>query len=95
MCYFVHQSIGTYKMKSREDRVMERLKKGDFEVKEHFPKEIQIAVQSFLSASKMMVDEKLDYLPGEYLTNLLETLQKYPEYNNITMDLVKSILKKD
>ena len=74
---------------------MDRVLAGDFEVQSHFPKEIQIAVQSFLEASKMMVEEKLDYLPGEYLTNLLETLQKYPEYNNLTMDLVKSILKKD
>ena len=82
-------------MKSREDIIMDRVLAGDFEVQSHFPKEIQIAVQSFLEASKMMVEEKLDYLPGEYLTNLLETLQKYPEYNNLTMDLVKSILKKD
>ena len=80
-------------MKSKEDRVMERLKKGDFEVKEHFPKEVQVAVQSFLSASKMMVDEKLDYLPGEYLVKLLKVLEKYTEYNNITMDLVKACMK--
>jgi hypothetical protein len=82
-------------MKSREDIIMDRVLGGDFEVQSHFPKEIQIAVKSFLEASKMMVEEKLDYLPGEYLANLLETLQKYPEYNNLTMDLVKSILKKD
>ena len=81
-------------MKSREDIIMDRVLGGDFEVQEHFPKDIQIAVQSFLEASKMMVEEKLDYLPGQYLANLLETLQKYPEYNSITMDLVKSILKK-
>ena len=78
---------------NKEDRVMERLKKGDFEVKEHFPKEVQVAVQSFLSASKMMVDEKLDYLPGEYLVKLLKVLEKYPEYNNITMDLVNACMK--
>ena len=82
-------------MRSKEDRVMKRLKSGDFRVQKHFPKDVQIAVQSFLEASKMMVDEKLDYLPGEYLVNLLKTLEKYPEYNNITMDLVKSILKED
>ena len=82
-------------MKSREDIIMDRVLGGDFEIQEHFPKDIQIAVKTFLEASKMMVEEKLDYLPGEYLANLLEILQKYPEYNNITMDLVKSILKKD
>ena len=80
---------------NKEDRVMKRLMKGDFEVQEHFPKEIQIAVKSFLEASKMMVEEKLDYIPGEYLANLLETLQKYPEYNTVTMDLVRTILKED
>ena len=74
---------------------MDRVLGGDFEVQDNFPKDIQIADQSFLEAQKMMVEEKLDYLPGEYLANLLEILQKYPEYNNITMDLVKSILKKD
>jgi|TARA_B100000287_G_scaffold30295_1_gene28462 hypothetical protein len=78
---------------TKEDKVMERLKKGDFEVKSHFPEEVQVAVQSFLHASKMMVDEELDYLPGEYLVKLLKTLEKYPEYNNITMDLVKTFLK--
>ena len=78
-------------MRSKEDRVMKRLKSGDFRVQKHFPKDVQIAVQSFLEASKMMVDEKLEYVPKEYLINLLKTLEKYPEYNNITMDLVKSI----
>tara|TARA_Y100001963_G_scaffold52152_1_gene72922 strand:- start:78 stop:329 length:252 start_codon:yes stop_codon:yes gene_type:complete len=81
--------------KVKEDIIMNRLMKGDFKVQEHFPEEIQIAVQTFLEASKMMVDENLEYLPGDYLVNLLKTLEKYPEYNNITMDLVKTILKKD
>ena len=80
---------------SKEERVMKRLKSGDFRVQKHFPKDVKIAVQSFLEASKMMVDEKLEYVPNEYLINLLKTLEKYPEYNNITMDLVKSILQED
>ena len=54
-------------MRSKEDRVMKRLKSGDFRVQKHFPKDVQIAVQSFLEASKMMVDEKLEYVPKEYL----------------------------
>ena len=80
---------------TKEERVMKRLKSGDFRVHEHFPEEVKVAVQSFLSASKMMVEEKLDYVPSEYLVKLLKVLEKYPEYNNITMDLVKTILKED
>ena len=78
---------------TKEDRIMKRLQEGDIEVKEHFPKEVQVAVKTFLTASKMLVDEKLDYLPSEYLINLLKTLEKYPEYNHITMDLLKTVLK--
>jgi len=43
----------------------------------------------------MMVEEKLDYLPGEYLVKLLKVLEKYPEYNDLTMDLLKTTLKGD
>ena len=80
---------------TKEERVMKQLTSGDFRVQEHFPEEVKVAVQSFLSASKMMVEEKLDYVPSEYLVKLLKVLEKYPEYNNITMDLVKTILKED
>ena len=72
---------------------MKRLRSGDFEVKEHFPKEIQVAVKSFLTASKMMVDENLDYVPSEYLIKLLKTLEKYPEYNNVLLDLIRILEK--
>ena len=61
-------------MKTKEDRTMERLAKGDFKVKKHFPVEVRVAVESFLAASKMMVEEKLDYIPGEYLANLFSIL---------------------
>jgi len=79
--------------KDKEDKVMKRLQEGDFKVQGHFPEDVQVAVQSFLHASKMMVDEKLDFLPGEYLVKLLKVLEKYPEYNHITMDLVEAFMK--
>ena len=72
------------------DVVMERVKSGDFKVHPHFPEDVQIAVQAFLSATKMMVEEELPYVPSQYLQNLLTTLSKYPEYNRITMDLCKA-----
>tara|TARA_R100000030_G_scaffold90646_2_gene75366 strand:- start:278 stop:541 length:264 start_codon:yes stop_codon:yes gene_type:complete len=70
--------------------VMERVKSGNFKVHPHFPKDVQIAVQSFLSATKMMVEEDLPYIPTQYLENLLTTLSKYPEYNKITLDLCEA-----
>tara|TARA_B100000214_G_C23754402_1_gene529286 strand:+ start:372 stop:638 length:267 start_codon:yes stop_codon:yes gene_type:complete len=78
------------KTKQKYDRVMHRVQKGDYHIKEHFPKDVQVAVESFFRATKMMIDEGLDTVPNEYLINVIDTLSKYPEYNKITMDLVKA-----
>ena len=59
-------------MDDREERVRRRLESGNFEVHEHFPKDVKIAVQTFLEASRMMVTEGLDYVPIEYLQKLLK-----------------------
>ena len=77
-------------MDDREERVRRRLESGNFTVHEHFPKDVKVAVQSFLEASRMMITEELDYVPIEYLQKLLKTLAKYPEYNAITIDLLRS-----
>ena len=42
-----------------------------------------------------MEEYDLEEIPIEYTTNLLNTIGKYPEYNNVTMDLVRTILKED
>mgnify|MGYP003651685807 FL=1 len=79
--------------KNRENSIMERMSNGKLKVRDHFPEDVRIAVETFLAASKMMVDEKLEHMPSNYLVNLLETLAKYPEYNNLTMDLCKAYSK--
>ena len=43
----------------------------------------------------MMINEELEYIPSEYLGNLLSPLSKYPEYNNITLSLLQSMKKGD
>ena len=72
---------------------MDRVSKGDYKVQEHFPEDVKKAVESFFKATEMMINEELDYIPSEYLGNLLKTLSKYPEYNKITLDLIKSAKK--
>ena len=76
-------------------QVMDRVSKGDYKVQEHFPQEVKTAVKAFFKATEMMINEELDYLPSEYLGNLLKALAKYPEYNKITLDLLKSMKKGD
>ena len=80
-------------MDEKVKRVMDRVAKGDYKVQEHFPQEVKTAVEAFFKATEMMINEELEFVPTEYLTNLLKTLAKYPEYNRITLDLIKSMKK--
>ena len=80
-------------MDKKIKRVMDRVAKGDYKVQEHFPKEVKTAVEAFFKATEMMINEELDYIPSEYFGNLLKTLAKYPKYNKITLDLIKSAKK--
>ena len=76
-------------------RVMDRVSKGDFKIQPHFPDDVKVAVEAFFEATRMMINEELDYIQTEYLANLLKTLSKYPEYNSITLDLLKSVKEGD
>jgi len=78
-------------MDEKTKRVMDRVSKGDYKVQPHFPEEVQTAVTAFFKATEMMINEELEYIPSEYLGNLLKVLSKYPEYNKITLDLIKSM----
>ena len=82
-------------MDEKTKKVMDRVSKGDYKVQPHFPKEVRVAVESFFKATEMMINEELDHVPTEYLGNLLKALAKYPEYNSITLDLLKSIKEGD
>ena len=78
---------------SKEYGIMKKTAEGKLVVKDHFPEDVRVAVTTFLAAGKMMVDENLTHMPSQYLENLLDVLCKYPEYNNITMDLVRAYNK--
>ena len=38
------------------------------------PKDVQIALQTFIDNAILVEEYDLDYLPGEVMTNLLETI---------------------
>ena len=80
---------------TKEERVKKiLLNPNGFKLRDDYPEEVQVAVKSFLEATKMVMTENLDHIPNEYLTNMLEVLIKYPETQKIAWELVQ-ILKKD
>ena len=48
-------------------------------VREDIPKDIRIAIETFISSAIMIEEEGLDYMPGEYMGNLLKAFANHPE----------------
>jgi len=57
----------------------------------HLPKELQVAINTFVEQYNIMEENNLDFIPPEYTANLLETMSEYPEYNNVLLDLLDII----
>ncbi len=57
------------------------------------PQDLQDAINTFIEQFTIMEEYNLNTIPSEYTANLLETMNKYPEYNTVLLDLIQ-ILKK-
>ena len=77
-------------MSPEEKAQLERMK--TFQVTEGTPEDLSKAIQTFIQQAVIIGEYELDSMPPEYLQNLLDVMSKYPEYNKVTLDLIK-ILK--
>ena len=67
---------------------------GKATIKGEHPKEVLVAIDTFFHVGKMLMDNpEIQTVPPEYVNNLLQTLNKYPRYQDLLMDLL-AILKK-
>ena len=60
-----------------------------YKVRSDIPADLQIAIQTFIEATVMVGENKLEFMPGEYLANLMITLDKYPEYSDTLVDIIR------
>jgi len=62
---------------------------GTASIKGNHPEEVQIAVDSFFKAGKILVDHpEIGTIPTEYVDKLLGTLAQYPQYHSLVVDLL-------
>lgn len=59
------------------------------------PQDLKEAVEAFLEQAVIIGEYDLDFMPEEYLENLLVIMTKYPKYNSLVMDLVKILKRSD
>ena len=58
------------------------------------PEDLQVAINTFIEQFNIMEEYDLEEIPIEYTTNLLNTIGKYPEYNNVLLDLLTVFTKR-
>ena len=66
----------------------------NLKVREDIPKDLRIAIKSFIEQAVIVGEYELDHMPMEYMENLLKTVAKYPEHSLLLMELIK-ILKEN
>ena len=60
-------------------------------IEKDVPPNIRLALETFIEGAKMMEEYKLDFMPTEYLANLLEALSTHPEHQEILLELMDII----
>ena len=66
-----------------------------FIVRDGTAKDLTEAIQTFIQQAIIVGEYELDSMPPEYMENLLKTMAKYPEYNKVTLDLMKILKSND
>ena len=61
---------------------------------EWLPEDLKIAINTFMEQFYIMEEHNLEFIPNQYTINLLETIAKYPEHNDLLLDLI-GILKEE
>jgi len=75
------------KMLSEDKKELERLKA--LKVRSDVPKDLGIAIEAFMQQAFIIGEYGLDYMPSEYMENLLRELAKYPEHSMLFMDMIE------
>ena len=57
------------------------------------PVDLKIAIESFLEQAVIVGEYELDYMPMEYLKNLLKICSKYPQYNELLLEMINVVNK--
>ena len=64
-------------------------------IEKDVPPNIRLALETFIEGAKMMEEYKLDFMPTEYLANLLDAISTHPEHQEVLLELMEVIKDKN
>ena len=74
---------------SNEDARRDLVRMKGLKVNPNTPKDLAVAIQTFIQQAIIVGEYELDTMPGEYVDNLLTAFSKYPEYHKLMGELLK------
>jgi len=74
---------------SNEDARRDLVRMKGLKVNPNTPKDLAVAIQTFIQQAIIVGEYELDTMPGEYVDNLLTAFSKYPEYHGLMGELLK------
>tara|TARA_R100001509_G_scaffold124050_1_gene77661 strand:+ start:26 stop:274 length:249 start_codon:yes stop_codon:yes gene_type:complete len=80
-------------MSPEEKEKLKHFKK--INVREGTPEDLRKVIETFIQQAIITGEYELDSMPPEYMENLLQTMSKYPEYNNVTLSLMEILKRED
>ena len=74
-------------MSPEDKKHLQRMK--TLKVREDIPKDLGVAIKTFMQQAIIIGEYELDHMPMEYMENLLVSFAKYPEYATTFMDMIE------
>ena len=62
------------------------------EIREDTPEDLKVAMETFFEATKMIKEGYVEKMPGEYVANLIEVLDRYPEWKKLARELTRMVM---
>tara|TARA_A100001011_G_scaffold332184_1_gene359114 strand:+ start:724 stop:996 length:273 start_codon:yes stop_codon:yes gene_type:complete len=60
-------------------------------LEEGMPTDLKVAIEAVVTQASIMEEYKLDEIPIEYIQNLVDVGLKYPEWDNLTHELLDTL----
>jgi len=76
----------------KDDISKELMEMGRKRPNPNLPNDLYVAIDTFMQQTIIIGQHELEYMPPEYMENLVRAVAKYPEYSSFLEDLLAILL---